>query len=153
MPRGSGGVVERARLSVEEAADAVLAVVDAWRESCDRHTVASAVSERLMARADRRVLEATGGLGLARWESACSRRRILTSADAKLRARSVRARPAVEAAVADRDRLRVELGSKDGLALADLAATSNDLLNAGLLAQRLAGTTAEQLRHLIRPVC
>lgn len=138
---------------MEEAADAVLAVVDAWRESCDRHAVASAVSERLMARADRSVLEATGGLGLSRWESDCGRRRIFTSTDAKLRARAVRARSAVEAAVADRARLRVELGLKEGLALADLAATSNDLLNAGLLAQRLAGTTAEQLRHLIRPVC
>lgn len=39
-----------------------------------------------------------------RWEQACRRRRILTVVDARLRAKAVRARPAVEAALAERER-------------------------------------------------
>lgn len=92
------------RAEVAQVAERLVGEADRWRAAYGDSRVAVARQVRASARAQRRLVRATGGLGLYRWSQACRRQRILTVADTRLRAGAIRARPAVEAALAERER-------------------------------------------------
>jgi hypothetical protein len=95
-------------------------------------------------------MAATGGSGVARWRAACRRARILTVQDAKLRARAVRARPVVEAALAERERVAAEGHEAMIAARSVLADASGRLAAYGPLAAVLTGLSPAELRRLAR---
>ena len=74
-----------------------------WRAAYEGWLSAGRARDGRVKEAERKLVAATGGLGLARSEAACRRQRILTVEDARLRARAVRARPAVESALSVRE--------------------------------------------------
>ena len=106
--------------------------------------------EALVWRYDAKVLAATGGLGLVRWRAACQRRRVLTVADAKLRARAIRARPAVETAVAERAKALAEQEVAVACAREALRKASEELAKFGYLGAAAGGTELVDLRRLAR---
>ena len=121
-----------------------------WREASQAWESAVRRREELVSRYDAMVLAATGGLGLVRWRAACQRRHVLTVADAKLRARALRARPAVEVAVAERAKALAEqevavAGARDVLRRA-----SEELAKFGHLGAAAGGTELAELRRLAR---
>ena len=101
-------------------------------------------------RAERRVLAATGGLGVAKWRAACSRRRIATVHDARLRATALRARAAVEQSMAERERSRARGDDAVRMAKQALAEASKRLALYGPLGAGLVGLSVEGLRRLAR---
>jgi DNA replication protein DnaC len=101
-------------------------------------------------RAERRVLAATGGLGVAKWRAACSRRRIATVQDARLRATALRARATVEQAMAERERSRAQGDEAVRMARLALAEASKRLALYGPLGAGLVGLSVEELRRLAR---
>lgn len=136
------------RVGVEVVAGEVAAVVDAWVSA---HTAwLAAVRRRRQAtdRAQRRVVAATGGLGLARWEARCRRRRIRSAADAVAVAAAVRARPSVEAAVAAQAAVVAEHDEAVRRTQLALAAASQRVLAHGGLPVGLCGVDAGRLRRL-----
>jgi hypothetical protein len=121
-----------------------------WREAYQAWESAMRRREALVSRYDAMVSAATGGLGLVRWGAACRRRRVLTVADAKLRARALRARPTVEVAVAERAKALAEqevavAGARDALRRA-----SEELALFGHLGAAAGGTELVELRRLAR---
>jgi hypothetical protein len=102
VPGANDVGVEPRESDVAVAAGELAEAARRWREAYQAWESAVRRQEALVSRYDAMVLVATGGLGLVRWRAACRRRRVLTVADAKPRARALRARPAVEVAVARR---------------------------------------------------
>ena len=131
----AGGLVEAARR---------------WREACQAWQSAVRKQEALVSRYDAMVLAATGGLGLVRWRAACQRRRVLTVADAKLRARAIRARPEVEAAVVERAKALEEQEAAVASAREALRKASEELAKFGHLGAAAGGTELAELRPLAR---
>jgi hypothetical protein len=82
--------------------DALTEAADCWQRDYGAWQLALEHRRRVISRAERRVVRATGGLGRRKWETACRRRRINTRAEASIRARAVRARPEVRATVSRR---------------------------------------------------
>jgi hypothetical protein len=106
--------------------------------------------DRLVAAAEQRVLDATGGLGQRRWELACARRRINTGNEALMVARAIRARPAVEAAVANLGQVRRREEAVVAAARVELAEAAKVLGGYGQLGARLSGLSPAALRRLAR---
>ena len=121
-----------------------------WREAYQAWQSAMRRREELVSRYDAMVLAATGGLGLVRWRAACQRRRVLTVADAKLRARALRARPAVELAVAERGKVLAEQEAAVAGAREALRSASKELAAFGHLGAAAGGTELAELRRLAR---
>jgi hypothetical protein len=121
-----------------------------WREAHQAWESAVRRREALVSRYDAMVLAATGGLGLVRWRAACGRRRALTVADAKLRARALRARPAVEVAVAERAKALAEQEVAVAAARDLLRKASEELALFGHLGAAAGGTELAELRRLAR---
>jgi hypothetical protein len=114
-----------------------------WKLACSRR------DEQLL-RARERVVAATGGLGLGRWQAALLRRRFRTIEDAKLKAKSLRARPAVAAALAELDRI---VSDRDGEVLAAasrLGTCSERVTSYGNLAAIVTGMPIAELHRLAR---
>jgi hypothetical protein len=121
-----------------------------WREAYQAWESAVSRREALVSRYDAMVLAATGGLGLVRWGAACRRRRVLTVADAKLRARALRSRPAVEVAVAERAEALAEQEVAVAGAREALRRASEELAAFGHLGAAAGGTELAELRRLAR---
>ena len=121
-----------------------------WREAYQAWQAAVRRQEALVSRHDAMVLASTGGLGLVRWRAACGRRRVLTVADAKLRARALRARPAVEVAVAERGKALAEQEVAVAAARDVLRKASEELALFGHLGAAAGGTKLVELRRLAR---
>lgn len=106
--------------------------------------------DRLVAAAERRVMSATGGLGYRRWELACARRRINTRDEARMVARAIRARPAVQAAVADLEQVRQSEEAAVLEARVELAEVAKVLSGYGQLGAQLSGLSSSELRRVAR---
>ena len=121
-----------------------------WEDAYRGWEHAVGVRERVVAGMDRKLLEATGGLSVTRFEAVCRRRSVRSVAEAERKAFAIRARAAVEAAVAERDRA---VAAADAAALAArivLAEVSKDILGYGIAGPRLVGRNRAELRRLAR---
>lgn len=140
----------RVRPEVVSVCDRLAEDAEGWREAYRAWQQACARRDQRLSQAERQVMAATGGLGYARWRAVLHRRRFRTIEDAKLKARALRARPAVEAAVAERDRnVRDGDADVDGAAFR-LAEISGRVTVYGNLAERATGTPVGELRRLAR---
>jgi hypothetical protein len=137
----------RAKALAEELADDA----EHWRAAYERWLRAARARDRRVKEAERRLVAATGGLGLARWEAACRRQRIVTVDDARLRARAVRATRAVEAALSARERVVAEQEAAVLVARSELAKASSQMARYGAVGAMALGVTAGELRRLARP--
>jgi hypothetical protein len=139
-----------ARTETWAAVDALTEAGACWQRAYQTWQQALEHRDRVISRAERRVLRATGGLGLREWEVACRRRRINTGDEASIVARAVRARPEVRLAVEDADRLRaVEDGAVLAARLA-LAEATKQMVGYGTIGRQLTGLTSAELRQLAR---
>ena len=137
---------DEVRVAAEELADAA----EEWRRAYDDWQRAAKARDRVCEQLERRVAKATGGLSVARWELLCRRRRTRTVEDAKAKARAMRARSAVEEAVAERDRVLAGEDAKVLAARVHLAEVTKIVLRFGLLGAGMAGQGASELRRLAR---
>ncbi len=138
------------RLGSGPASEQLAADVAGWQAAYASWQAAVTERELELARADRRVLAATGGLRVAKWRAACQRRRIATVGDARLRARALRARPAVEEALAGRERVVAQSGEMVLVARLALAEASKRLVSYGPLGTQVTGLSVAELRRLAR---
>lgn len=139
------------RVAVEVVAGEVAAAVEGWVSAHVAWLAAVRRRRQATSRAERRVVAATGGLGLARWGVVCRRRRIRSAADAVAVAAAVRARPAVEAAVAAQAALAAEHDAAVRHAEAALAAASQVVSACGMLAAGLCGIDLGELHRFASP--
>jgi len=144
----SGWVMVRdeVREAVEQIADAG----EGWRHAYANWQVAVRERDRLAGRMERRVREATGGLSVARFEVACRRHYFHDVKDAKRKAAAIRARPAVDAAVAERGRVLAGEAAKVVAARMVLAEQSNVMAGYGTVGLDMIGVSALELRRLVR---
>jgi hypothetical protein len=138
------------RQGPEVVCDQLAAEVTRWQAGYKGWEVTVRQRELELLRAERRVLAATGGLGVAKWRAACSRRRIATVRDARLKATALRARATVEQAVAERERARAQGDEAVRMARLALAEASKRLALYGPLGAGLVGLSVEELRRLAR---
>jgi hypothetical protein len=99
---------------------------------------------------DRKLLVATGGLSVSRFEAVCRRRSLRSVVEAQQKASAVRARAKVESTVAERDRA---VAAADAAVLAArivLAEASKVVLGYGTTGSRLVGRSRAELRRLAR---
>ena len=94
--------------------------------------------------------KATGGLSVARWEALCRRRRARTIEDARAKARAIRARSAVEEAVAERDGVLADAAAKVLAARVDVAEATKTVLRFGSPGADMVGQGASELRRFAR---
>lgn len=88
---------------VQAEASAFGDVAEAWLSATAELEAALRERDRATTRYGARLLRATGGRSLARFEALCRRRRFCDVADAVEKARALRARPKVLALAAERD--------------------------------------------------
>jgi hypothetical protein len=150
VPGANDVGVEGRESDVAVAAGELAEAARRWREAYQAWESAVRRQEALVSRYEAMVLAATGGLGLVRWRAACRRRRALTVADAKLRARALRARPAVEVAVAERGKALAGQEVAVAAAREALRRASVELVLFGLLGATAGGTELVELRRLAR---
>jgi len=137
----------------DELRAAVVQIADAeeqWRHAYDDWRRAVKVRDRLCERMERRVANATGGLSVAHFEATCRRRSFQTVEDAKRKARAIRGRPALEAAVAERDRVLAAEDAKVLAARIAVAEASKTMARFGTLGAAMIGQSAAELRRLAR---
>ncbi len=132
-------------LSKELASDA-----QDWWAAHEAWLRAAKARDRKIMDAERKLLAATGGLGLAYWESACRRKRIVNVEDARLKARAVRARPAVEAALSARELVLAEQEAATLSARLVLAEASRRMARYGVVGAGALGLSVGELRRLGR---
>jgi hypothetical protein len=140
----------KARREVVAVGEGLAGEVERWMAARLSWWSAAALRDREVRRARGRLVAATGGLGLDRWERACEKRRFRTIEDAKRKARAIRARPAVEAALADLERIEAERDTAVETARRELAVLSQRILAYGRLAVDLTGLSASELDRLAR---
>jgi hypothetical protein len=150
VPGANDVGVERIKSDVAIVAGGLVEAARRWREAYQVWESAVRRKKALVSRYEAMVLAATGGLGLVRWRAACGRRRALTVADAKLRARALRARPAVELAVAERAKALAEEEMTVAAAREALRSASEELALFGHLGATAGGTELAELRRLAR---
>ncbi|MDA8045092.1 MAG: hypothetical protein M0Z30_07635 [Actinomycetota bacterium] len=125
-------------------------VAAAWQLAYGSWVQAVQDQHAAVERAERRIRRATGGRSLARWEAVCRRRTIHTVDEAKDKALALRARPAVAAAVGERDRLAAALDAVVLAARIELAAASRALSRYGTVGACLVGIAPGELARLAR---
>ena len=138
------------RDEVRAAAVEMAGAAEAWRDAYDRWRRAVKARDRLSEQMERRVANTTGGLRVARFEAVCRRSYFHDVGAAKVTARAIRARPAVAAAIAERDRV---LGAADAKVLAarlTLAEASKAMARYGTLGLDMIDQSASELRRLAR---
>ena len=150
MPGANDVGVGTRQSDVAVVAGELVVAARRWREAYQAWQSAVHRREALVSRYDAMVLAATGGLGLVRWRAACGRRRVLTVADAKLRARALRARPAVEVAMAEKAKALAEQELAAAAARDVLRRASEELAAFGHLGAAAGGTELAELRSLAR---
>ncbi|MDA8075087.1 MAG: hypothetical protein M0Z40_07620 [Actinomycetota bacterium] len=129
---------------------AALSTAEEWRRAYGAWQRAVEKRDRLAGRTERRIRKATGGLSVARFEVLCRRRRVYTVEDAKRYARAARARPAVETAVAERDRLLADADVKVRAARIALAHASKAVAAYGRTGAAMIRRRATELRCFAR---
>jgi hypothetical protein len=139
-----------ARTETRAAVDALTEVGACWRRAYQAWQQALEQRDRVISRAERRVLRATGGLGLGKWEAACQRRRINTMEEASIVARAVRARPEVRLAVEEADRLRAVEDEAVLAARLWLTEATKQMLGYGTIGRQITGLTPAELHQLAR---
>ena len=150
MPGANDVRVERRESDGPVVAGELAVAARRWREAYQTWESAVRRQEALVSRYEAMVLAATGGLGLVRWRAACRRRRALTVADAKLRARALRAGPAVEVAVAERAKAIADQEVAVAVTREALRRASEELALFGHLGAAAGGTELVELRRLAR---
>lgn len=138
------------RDEVCEAAELIAHAGEEWRRAYDAWQVAVSERERLCALMDRRMIRATGNLSLARYEAACRKRYFHDVGDARRKAAAIRSKPAVEAAVAERDRTLATEDAKVVVARSNLAAASKTMARYGTVGLDMIGLSASELHRLAR---
>ena len=132
------------------AADELIAVGERWQRSYQAWQRAVEHRDQVIGRAERRVVRATGGLGQRDWEAARRRRRIKTSGEASLVVRAGSARPEVQAAVEEAQRLQAVEKAAVLTTRLVLAEATKEVLGYGRLGQQLTGMTLAELHRLAR---
>jgi len=139
-------VQDALRAAAEQIADAA----EEWRRAYDDWQRAINLRDRLCEQMDRRVTNAAGGLSVARFEATCRRRYFHDIEDAKAKARAVRARPALHAAIAERDEVRAAADVKVLAARIVLAEASKKMARFGTFGAEMIGLGETELRRLSR---
>ena len=139
-----------AREELREVVEQIVEAADAWERAYHAWQRTVTERDRLRERMDRRITKATGGLGVARWQAACRRRFFHDVEDATTKARAIRAKAAVEAAVAERDRLLPDADATVLAARVALAEASKAVARYGTLGLYVIGQSAPELRRLAR---
>lgn len=121
---------------------------ESWREAHRDWKLACSRQDEAVLRARERVIAATGGLGIGRWRAALRRRRFRTIEDAKLKAKALRARPAVEAALAELDSIISDRGAQVAAAASRLGQCSERVISYGRLGAVVTGMPIAELRGL-----
>jgi hypothetical protein len=132
------------------AADELIAVGERWQRSYQAWQQAVEHRDEVIERAERQVVRATGGLGQHDWEAARRRRRIKTSAEARLVVRAGSARPEVQSAVEEAQQLQAVEEAAVLAARLELAEATKQVLGYGRLGQQLTGMTLAELHSLAR---
>ncbi len=138
------------RDEVRAAAVQMTDAAEGWRLAYGDWQRAVKARDRLCQQMERRVTNATGGLSVARFEAVCRRRSFHDVEAAKAKAWAIRARPAVEAAVAERDRVLDSEDAKVLVARITLAKASKTMARYGTLGLDMIGQSAPELRRLAR---
>lgn len=138
------------RDEMREAVEEIAEVADAWKRAYEDWQRTVEERDRAAERMQRRVTKATGGLSVARWEVVCRRRRARTVEDAKAKARAIRARPVVEAAIGERHEVIAEADAKVLAARIELALASKAVARYGRTGLSMIGQSATELRRLSR---
>jgi len=138
------------RDGVREAVEQIADAGEGWRRAYDDWQVALAERDRIARRMQRRVEQAAGGLSAARFELTCRRRYFHDVTDAKRKAAALRARPAVEAAVAERDRMLADADARVLATRTVLAEESKTMAGYGAVGLGFTGLSAAELRRLAR---
>lgn len=149
LPGGSCGRVVK-QDALELPAERLAEAAARWEDAYRRLERAVDSRDRVAARMDRKLLVATGGLSVARFEAVCRRRSVRSVAEAEHKASAIRARAEVEATVAERDRA---VAAADAAVLAArivLAEVSKDVLGYGTAGPGLVGRSRAELRRLAR---
>lgn len=121
-----------------------------WEEAYRSWERAVEVREQVAARTERRLLVATGGLSVARFEAVCRRRSVRSVVEAQQKASALRAMADVEAAVAERDRAVAAADATVLAVLTVLSEASRVVLGYGTAGPRLVGRSRAELRRLAR---
>ena len=132
------------------AADELIAAGDCWQRSYQVWQRAVEHRDRMIKRAERRVVHATGGLGQRDWEAARRLRRIKTSAEASVVVRAGSTRSEVQAAVEEAQQLLAVEAAAVLAARLELAEATKQVLGYGRLGQQLTGMTSAELHGLAR---
>ena len=130
-------VARRVGSAAVEVAGELAGLAVAWDEARTALSMVERRRGKALRRAERAVRAATGGVGERRWRAALERRRFHDVADAVDHARALRARPAVEAAVAAREQVRAEHDELVDEARRKLDALAERLAGYGPLGARL----------------
>jgi hypothetical protein len=123
---------------------------ESWHEAHRDWKLARSRRDEEVLRARERVVAATGGLGLDRWQAALRRRRFRTIEDAKIKAKALRVQPAVEAALAELDSIVSDRGVEVSAAASQLGQCSVRVNTYGNLAAVVTGIPVAELRGLAR---
>jgi hypothetical protein len=115
----------------------------AWQQAMERRN-------RRVTRAERRLLAATRGLGYRKWARALNRQRVNTTAEALMKTRALRDRPAVEAAHAALQQARAAGDAAVHAARLELADAGKALLRHGPAGAQAADVDEAELRRLAR---
>ena len=132
------------------AADELIAAGERWQRSYQAWQRAVEHRDQVIERGEHRVVCATGGLGQRDWEAARRQRRIKTSAEASLVVRASGARPEVQAAVDEAQRLQAIEEAAVLTTRLELAEATKQVLGYGHLGQQLTGMTSAELHRLAR---
>lgn len=136
------------RGTVGAVASEVAGASERWMLAHAAWLAATRRRQQAVNRAERRVVAATGGLGIPGWEATQRRRRIRSAVEARAVAVAVRARPAVAAALDELARVVAEHDAAVRQAEAVLAAASQAALDRGSLAAELCRVDDGELRRL-----
>jgi hypothetical protein len=128
----------------------LIAAGDRWQRSYQAWQRAVEHRDRVIKRAEHRIVRATGDLGQRDWEAARRRRRIKTSAKASLVVRAGSARSEVQAAVEEAQRLQAVEEAAVLAARLELAEATKQVLGYGRVGQQLTGMTSAELHGLAR---
>jgi hypothetical protein len=141
----------RVRSEVALMCDRMAEDAESWRGAHRDWKLACSRRDEDVLKARVRVVAATGGLGFGRWRAALHRRRFRTIEDAKLKATALRVRPAVEAALAELDRIASDRDAEVSDAASRLGQCSERVTSYGNLAVILTGMPGAELRGLAAP--
>jgi hypothetical protein len=140
----------KVRAEVALVCDRMAEDAESWHEARRDWQLACSRRDEQVLRAQERVIGATGGLGLDRWQAALRRRRFRTIEDAKLKAKALRTRLAVEVALAELDTIASDRDAEVSAAASRLGDCSERIASYGKLAAIVTGVPMAELHRLTR---